>query len=383
MRLIVCVLFCHFLSAFSVLGLPLFLPRMLAAFDTQTPDYLVGVLYALPSVCTALSAPLWGRFADQYGKRLSLLRAQLGLMAGFLISGFAESVPVFAAGLIIQGLCGGTLAASNAYLAVQQQGKVLASSLNLTQVSARLALIIGPIVLGLFTQLADPLLLYRVLAILPAVAICLTLFLPVDQVAPKDITKAVKSSADLSIRLLIMLQFLFCFSMVVTFPYFLPYAAKVGVSHDSLVGVFYSLPHVLYILLVVPLGKLSWSATYKTSGGLLILALSSLTQYLAVTEMMLLIGRVFFGVGIVLSYCGLHQLLSANVLATNSGSVFGKFDASGKWAGFAAGIVAGGVVTLFDYRFTFALSMFSAVLGAGLPLVINKRMFENEKSICT
>lgn len=383
MRIVGSVLFCHFLSAFSVLGMPLFLPRMLDAFGNHTPAYLVGILYALPSICTALAAPLWGRFADQYGKRLSLLRAQLGLMAGFLIAGFADSISVFAAGLVIQGLCGGTLAASNAYLAAQQQGSALANSLNLTQVSARLALIIGPIVLGLFTQLSDPLLLYRFLAILPALAICLTLLLPVDKPLSKALKKTTNSYSDWKIKQLITLQFLFCFSMVVTFPYFLPYAANIGVSNDSWVGLLYSLPHVLYILLILPLGKMTWPATNKTVSGLLIVALSGLVQYLAISEMVLMIGRVLFGVGMVLAYCGLHQLLSANVSGNNSGAIFGKIDASGKWAGFVAGIVAGAFVGFFDYRFTFALSMASAVLGAGLLLVVNKRMFGNEDSICT
>ena len=163
----------------------------------------------------------------------------------------------------------------------------------------------------------------------------------------------------------------------------MPYAANIGVSNDSWVGLLYSLPHVLYILLIVPLGKIAWPATYKAVSGLLIVAFSGLTQYLAISEALLLIGRILFGVGIVLAYCGLHQLLSANVSGEHSGAVFGKFDASGKWAGFVAGIVAGAFVGFFDYRFTFALSMMSAVLGAGLLLVVNKRMFGNENSICT
>ncbi|MCT7655075.1 hypothetical protein MBH78_10935 [Oceanimonas sp. NS1] len=54
------VLACHFMAAFSVLGMPLFLPRLLTEFGLGQTSPWVGALYSLPAILTALSAPLWG-----------------------------------------------------------------------------------------------------------------------------------------------------------------------------------------------------------------------------------------------------------------------------------------------------------------------------------
>ena len=188
MRVISVVLFCHFLTAFTALGMPLFLPRMLASLGGDESGYLVGLMFIVPTICTALSAPWWGKFADRYGKKTSLLRAQIGLVLGFLLSGFADSVSMFAIGLVVQGISGGTLAASNAYLSRFYQGKALANNLNLTQSSARLALVSAPIILGLFTHIDDPLMIYRVLALLPLLALFICIGLPKDDV---DVSHAV------------------------------------------------------------------------------------------------------------------------------------------------------------------------------------------------
>src|SRR3546814_10559143 len=96
---------------------------------------LIGVLFVLPTLCTALAAPIWGRWADRNGCRLSLLRAHAGLFAGFLLAGFSPNLTVFVLALIIQGTFGGAMAASNAYLSTQFKGGDLSRALNWTQYS--------------------------------------------------------------------------------------------------------------------------------------------------------------------------------------------------------------------------------------------------------
>ncbi|MEJ6067404.1 MFS transporter, partial [Psychrobacter sp. 16-Bac2893] len=73
------VLCCHYLSAFSALGMPLFLPIMLQELDAPLQSGWVGLLFILPTLMTAIAARYWGSFADTYGRKTSLLRAELGL----------------------------------------------------------------------------------------------------------------------------------------------------------------------------------------------------------------------------------------------------------------------------------------------------------------
>lgn len=373
-HLLILVLLCHFLSAFTALGMPLFLPRMLVSIDPLLGDYWVGFLFVAPSVCTALVAAYWGRFADKYGKRASLLRAQLGLSLGFIVSGFASSIEIFTLGLIIQGLCGGTLAASNAYLSSMQMGKELAQSLNYTQLSARLALLFGPVVLGLFTRIAEPLMVYRYLALLPLLAFVIAWFFPENRESKNKfaLTKdksvsAIKNRAkaqwNAELTTIITLQFLFSFSMVVTFPYFLQFSYQLGLANDSVIGLIYSLPHLVYLVLIYFVGKFYWSPRSQATMGLIALGLACAGHSMVESVIPLCFLRLLFGIGMVLSYNGIHRLLSDQLLDGSAGFIFGRFDACGKWAGVGAGLLAGLLVTFTNPVAPFIVATVSSLIA--------------------
>ncbi|WP_016904634.1 MFS transporter, partial [Xanthomonas arboricola] len=237
------VLAAHYLAAFTALGMPLFLPQVLAELAPSAAVGWSGVLYVLPTLCTALTAGTWGRLADRYGRKRSLLRAQLGLALGFAIAGFAPSLSWLVIGLIVQGTCGGSLAAANAYLASQPQAGPLARALDWTQYSARLAMVSAPALLGLAVALGPAQSLYRALALLPLLAFALTWRLPADRPASRPTASTAQSApsrhaaasapsasapASALWPALLIAQFLFCFAMVVTFPYFIPYALARG-----------------------------------------------------------------------------------------------------------------------------------------------------------
>lgn len=371
MRVISVVLFCHFLTAFTALGMPLFLPRMLASLGGNESGYLVGLMFIVPTICTALSAPWWGKFADRYGKKTSLLRAQIGLVLGFLLSGFADSVSMFAIGLVVQGISGGTLAASNAYLSRFYQGKALANNLNLTQSSARLALVSAPIILGLFTHIDDPLMIYRVLALLPLLALFICIGLPKDDVVvsqavvARSIIAPPKSAQSQTFYKVLWLQFFFCFAMVVTFPYFLPYSEQLGIEGDALSGFYYSLPHLIYLLLAFNIKSITLSAKSQTQLGLVLFAGACLGQFLLHNSTGLWALRVLFGLGMVLIFNGLHLIVSRSIEQGSAGLSFGRFDAWGKWAGVIAGIGASSVTQVAGLQFPFLL----AALSCGCALV--------------
>ncbi|MBS7661743.1 MFS transporter [Pseudomonas lalucatii] len=340
-RLIASVLLGHYLSAFTALGIPLYLPRILADLAPDAPLWSIGVLFVLPTLCTALAAPLWGRLADRHGCRLSLLRAHLGLCAGFLLAGFSPNLALFVLALVIQGTFGGAMAASNAYLATQLDKDGLARALNWTQYSARLAMISGPILLGLLTAQGLGLELYRWLAPLPLLAFALVLPLPADR--PRRPARAA-GSATTNIRLpgdlqrLLAVQFLFSFAMVVTFPYFVPYGEGLGIANDALLGLLYSLPHGVYLL------ALPWAqrrAANPLGVGLALLALGNALQFAIVQPEPLLALRLLSGAGMLLAFVGLHRCLSQRSRQGGAGRLFGWYDASGKWAGTVAGVSAG------------------------------------------
>lgn len=371
MPILITVLFCHFLTAFTALGMPLFMPRMLNSLTTENSDYLVGVMFVVPVLCSAFSAPWWGRFADKYGKKRSLLRSQLGLTCGFLMSGFADTLTLFSLGLIVQGISGGTLAASNAYLSSMYKGRSLAKSLNLTQFSARLALVSAPLLLGFFTEIDQPLLVYRYLALLPCTALIISLFLPKDEhVIDIAIKPTNKPSKNAAFSQLLYLQFLFCFAMVVTFPYFLPYVQSLGDVRDTMAGFYYSLPHLVYLLLAFFLAKLTLSAYLQSLSGFIVLGIACFGQFALNSSEGLIICRLLFGLGMLLSYSGLHLFLSERLEHQKAGLSFGRFDAWGKWAGVFAGFSASFISQFFSLSWPFLLAAVACAVAI-LILILN------------
>lgn len=341
-RVLGVVLVCHFLAAFTVLGVPLFLPRLLQPFGIAANSPWIGVLYSLPTVLTALSAPVWGRLADRFGRRLSLQRALLGLALAFAMAGLSPSLPWLILALALQGLAGGTLAAANGYLAVNLRGQALAAALNWTQFSARLALLCAPLALGgLLGALPQVgLRLYLGLALLPLAAFVLSLSLPSDaSTMPGKPVPASQQRESAGVARLLCLQFLFNFAMVVTFPYFLPFARH-WLHGDAWVGLFYSWPHLLYLLLL-PLLRRTPGAPRHFAYGLLLMAIGAIWHAQLDSATALLAARCLFGIGILVGYRGLNLLISQACQEGSGGHWFGRLDAIGKWAGVLGGLCAG------------------------------------------
>ena len=384
-KLIYSVLLCHFIAAFAALGMPLFLPVVLPTLGTQIDTDWAGVLFILPTFCTAVAARFWGQFADKYGRRRSLLRAQLGLAAGFAICGLANNLTMFVFGLIVQGTFGGTMAASNSYLSSQiEDAKTLGKSLNKTQLSARLALIIAPIGLGWGLSETNPLNAYLWLSIMPLLALAITLTLPADQtIKPSAVRnqafEETQRNKNQSLRTLYWVfgaQFSFAFSMVVTFPYFSPYVQQYGTTNQAWIGFLYALPHGVYLLLA---GKAHlWSEcinghqpqrTLWLGFGLLSL---STAMHLVHYEAVLIGARLTFGLGMVCCYQGLHQALAKQLDRQQCGKVFSRFDAMSKWGGVAAGLCASFISSLGWLEVPFLLSALVSIATL-IALIIHSK----------
>lgn len=359
----------HFTAAFAALGMPPFFALILEKSLHSDAVYLAGWLYVVPTFCTAISSPWWGKLADRFGKKPLLLRAQLGLAASFLLAGFAPNTWVFFLALLLQGLLGGTFSASNAYLATVVSGPALTRSLTWMQWSARAALVAAPTGLGLVMLLVDsPLVLYRWLALLPLCAALLIWRLPTQGGGtPAKAESAVPARArEATPRQIYALQFVFIFATVMTFPYFVPFVQQGGREVSAaLAGTLFGLPHLIYLLFAVPfsrrLGRDKLVLTLSLS--FLVLGTSLLAQGFVSTLPAMAAWRAVMGAAMTAAFIGLHALIAAVVHGHNAGATFGWFESSSKWGAVAAGLVAGAVVHAIDIRVPFfigALVMFVA-----------------------
>lgn len=337
----------HFAAAFAALGMPPFYDRILRVALHSDAVYLAGWFFVIPTLLAAFTNPWWGTLADQFGKKRLLLRAHLGLAISFWLTSLADNVWQFGLALTLQGLLGGTFAASNAYLATVVSGDRLTRLLTLMQGSARAALFAGPALMGLLALNTEPLLLYRYLAIFPLLSALLVCRLPANEpLKARALASAASASNAESITPFRMysLQFAFVFATVVTFPYFVPYVEQTlaGLPQAS-PGLLFGLPHLIYLLCALPmsryLGRQHLLATLIVSQSLLIAAL--LGQACSHDAVAVVGWRIVMGAAMTAAYISLHGLVATITDAGNAGLRFGSLEASTKWGAVAAGLAAG------------------------------------------
>jgi len=361
----------HFAASFAALGMPPFFVLILQQSLHSEALHLAGWFYVAPPAFAALSSPWWGRLADRYGKRNLLIRAHLGLAASFLLAGFATHTWTFFAALILQGLLGGTFAASNAYLATIASGPALVRGLTAMQWSARAALVVAPVALGIALDQCDssPIEVYRYLSVLPLAAAVLAACLPRSSPAvampfpSHQKTLVVEASACQ----IYAMQFLFVAATVVTFPYFSSYVLQEfeGLS-TAMAGLLFGLPHAAYLVLAMPMtNRLTrFRKTRLLAAAFAALAASLIAQAMSTSVSMLSAWRIVMGLAMTAALISLHSLVAAVVHDGNAGKAFGWFESSAKWGAVAAGLAAGLVVEAFTIRAPLLLGAALAAVAA-------------------
>ncbi|MBB3172863.1 MFS family permease [Endobacter medicaginis] len=104
---------CIFGSFTTVLGMTVlipFLPFYVEELGVHGHAAIVewsGLIFAASFLASGLAAPLWGRFADRYGRRLILIRAALGMAVCIALAGCVQTIWQLLGVRLLTGLLGG------------------------------------------------------------------------------------------------------------------------------------------------------------------------------------------------------------------------------------------------------------------------------------
>ncbi|WP_406111720.1 MFS transporter [Kitasatospora purpeofusca] len=354
---------CYFVASFAALGLPPYLTAILPRLGDQDGRW-AGVLYIVPTVFSALGAPIWGRLADRYGRKRLLLRAQLGLAASFLLAGAADSLPAFTLALVLQGFLGGTFAATNGYLAAALDGARLSRALTLMQGSARAALVAAPILVGVLSPWIDPHRQYLLMAVLPLTAAVFLTLLPepgrpgakataVAEAASEpdpgpalgpvpDSASADEPTSRTPLRVLYGLEFAFVFATIISFPYLIALAEErlPGVSGTT-TGALFALPHLCYLAFAA---RTHTAFLHRPHTGIAIgfgfVALGLAGHAVADSLPAFVAVRLLLGAGLTLGLVCLSVLAAEACRGRAPGRLFGSLEFVSKGGAVAAGAVA-------------------------------------------
>ena len=120
------------------------LPLYARRFDA--PYWVIGVVIAVFAVMQLISAPLWGRFSDRFGRRPAILLGLCVSAVAFTMFAFADSILGLLATRLVQGIGAGTTGVLQAYVADSSAPKDRAKAIGWLTAGTSAGVMIGPVI---------------------------------------------------------------------------------------------------------------------------------------------------------------------------------------------------------------------------------------------
>ena len=139
--------------AVDVLGMTIILPLLpfYAERYGATP-FVVGLLVMTYSLCQLIAGPILGQLSDRFGRRPLLLLSQAGTFVGFLVLGFARTLPWIFFSRFLDGITAGNLSLAQAYISDVTTPENRARSFGLIGIAFGIGFLFGPAISGFLSQ---------------------------------------------------------------------------------------------------------------------------------------------------------------------------------------------------------------------------------------
>jgi len=353
---------CLFGSFTTILAMTLILPILpvyIQNLGVTDPDAVVswsGWIFSITFLAAGLMAPVWGRFADRYGRKIILIRASLGMAIGIALIGCAQTVwQLFWLRLLV-GLLGGYASGATILVATQTPRAHTGWAVGMLASGTLAGNLLGPLVGGIVPAILGIRQTFFVAGGVILIAFFCTTFMIRETHRPREATQknAVpysfwKSGKQRNLVLLMLLAgTLLMFANMSVEPIITLYLASLDTLTDQiplLAGIAMSATAFGSMLLSSRAGR--WGDNH---GHLKLLiasfvatAVLLLLQGLAQTDWQFIALRFLMG----MTLCGMMPALTAmirhNVPADAAGGVLG-YATSTQYAGLVLGPLAGGFV---------------------------------------
>ncbi|HEU4880401.1 MAG TPA: MFS transporter [Gemmatimonadaceae bacterium] len=129
----------------DMVGLLMVIPLMpYYARNLGAGSLAVTILVVSFTAAQLLSAPLWGRFSDKYGRRPALLVGLGAAAIAYVVFAFANSIWLLLLSRVVQGAGGGTVGVIQAYVADSTEPQNRAKALGWLSAATNLGVALGP-----------------------------------------------------------------------------------------------------------------------------------------------------------------------------------------------------------------------------------------------
>jgi MFS transporter, DHA1 family, tetracycline resistance protein len=134
----------------DIIGFSMLLP-ILPYFVTHfgMSAIVVGVLMSTFSFCQLVSGPIWGNVSDRIGRKTVLIISQIGATIGWAMLAFAPSILWVFVARIIEGVSGGNIGITQAYVADVVEPKQRSKAFGYIGATFAAGMVFGPVGGGL------------------------------------------------------------------------------------------------------------------------------------------------------------------------------------------------------------------------------------------
>jgi DHA1 family tetracycline resistance protein-like MFS transporter len=115
---------------------------------------IIGLLFAVFSLCQLAAAPALGDLSDRYGRRPVLIFSLAGTVASFVMLAMAHSIAMLFVARVVDGLSGGNISTARAYVADITEPKDRARAYGLIGAAFGLGFILGPALSGILSHIS-------------------------------------------------------------------------------------------------------------------------------------------------------------------------------------------------------------------------------------
>jgi len=129
----------------DMVGLLMIIPLLpFYAKELGANGFIVGLLVSSFAIAQLITAPMWGRFSDRYGRRPALLVGLSASAIAYVVFGFANVLWLLFLSRLVQGAGGGTVSVIQAYVADALRPEERAKGLGWLSAATNAGVALGP-----------------------------------------------------------------------------------------------------------------------------------------------------------------------------------------------------------------------------------------------
>jgi DHA1 family multidrug resistance protein-like MFS transporter len=355
--------------------LPLYIEQ-LGIHNTAAVEQWSGIAFGITFIASAIFSPIWGRMADQYGRKPMLLRASLGMALVISLMGLVGHVYQLVGLRLLMGVISGYISSAITLVATQTPRKFSGWALGTLSTGMASGTLLGPLIGGYLTEIMGIRAVFFAIGVLLLFTFITTILLVKEEFTPiHQAPLSLHEVWDLipNPKLLIAMfttTFMIQLALMSIEPIVTVYIKQLT-SHTRYIalisGIAFSAPGIASILTSPSLGRLSDRIGPRKVilGALIAAGILFIPQAFVHSPWQLVALRFLLGIATAGLLPAVNSLVNNNVPGTVTGRIFG-YNQSAQFLGSFGGAVLGGQMAAFfgiDYVFyaTGALLLFNAV----------------------